>query len=205
MNHYKAFGTEIFVHDKVKIGKNVTIGHCSCIGFGDPEDGEIVIEDNVSIGAFCVIHFGVILRELVNIDHKCVIGCEVEIGRNSKILSGIEVTYKAKIGENCIIGGHVADRTIIEDDVTYLGEIAHSHRNASLSWDETEEPSPIIYKGSVIGVNALIIGARKIGPGAYVGAGEIIRTDVGKGIALMKGEMRPLIEYRGMFKSRYNE
>lgn len=202
MKNYEALGTGIFVHKDVKIGKNVTIGHGSCIGFGNPKDGDLIIEDNVKIGAFCVIHFGAIIRESAYIDHKCVIGIEAKIGRNTQILSGKEITYKAKIGDNCIIGGNVADRTIIEDDVTYFGEIAHSHRDASRDWDTTEEPSPIIYKGSVIGVNALIIGSRKIGPCAYIGAGEIVRTDVGEGMALMKGEMTPLSAYRGMFKSR---
>jgi len=205
MNSYVTNGSGIFVHEKVKIGKNVTIGHCSCIGFGNSEDGEVIIEDNVTIGAFCVVHFGAVVREYAYIDHRCVIGIEVEIGKNTQVLSGKEVTYRAKIGKNCIIGGNVADRTIIEDDVTYLGEIAHSHRNANLNWDETEEPSPIIFKGSVIGVNALIIGARKIGPCAYIGAGEIVRTDVGQEIALMKGQMEPLSKYRGMFKTRCNE
>lgn len=205
MKSYEEIGTGIFVHEKVKIGKNVKIGHGSCIGFGDPEDGEIIIEDNVTIGAFCVIHFGAVIRKSVSIEHNCVIGIEAEIGKNTKILSGKEITYRAKIGVNCIIGGHVADRTIIEDNVTYMGEIAHSHRNARLDWDETVEPSPIIYKGSVVGVNALIIGGRKIGPCAYIGAGEVVRTDVGEGIALMKGEMKPLAVYRGIFKSRCNE
>lgn len=205
MNHYETIGTGIFVHEKVKIGKNVTIGHCSCIGFGDPSDGELIIEENVTIGAFCVIHFGAIIRESAYIDHKCIIGVEVEIGKNTQVLSGKEITYKAKVGQNCIIGGNVADRTVIEDNVTYLGEIAHSHRNASLNWDETVEPSPIIYQGSFVGVNALIIGPRKIGPCAYVGAGEVVRTDVGDGIALMKGELKPLSVYRGIFKSRCNE
>lgn len=205
MKVFEEIGTGIYVHEKVKIGKNVTIGHCSCVGFGDPEDGEIIIEDNVTIGAFCVIHFGAVIRKSVSIEHNCVIGIEAEIGKNTKILSGKEVTYQAKIGANCIIGGHVADRTIIEDNVTYMGEIAHSHRNARLDWDETVEPSPIIYKGSVVGVNALIIGGRKIGPCAYIGAGEVVRTDVGEGIALMKGEMKPLSVYRGIFKSRCNE
>jgi serine acetyltransferase len=201
MNEYETIGTGIFVHDKVKIGKNVTIGHCSCIGFGDPDDGEIIIEDNVSIGAFCVIHFGAIIRESANIDHKCVIGIEAEIGRNTQVLSGKEVTFKAKVGANCIIGGNVADRTIIEDDVRYFGEIAHTHRDASLSWDGTEEPSPIIYKGSFVGVNALIIGARKIGPCAYVGAGEIVRTDVGEGIALIEGKRQTVKSLRGFIKT----
>jgi bifunctional UDP-N-acetylglucosamine pyrophosphorylase/glucosamine-1-phosphate N-acetyltransferase len=201
MNLYEAIGTGIFVHEKVKIGENVKIGHCSCIGFGDPEDGEIIIEDNVTIGAFCIIHFGAVIKEGAYIDHRCVIG-EAEIGKNTQILYGKEITYKAKVGNNCIIGGNVADRTIIEDNVTYLGEIAHNHRDASRDWDTTEEPSPIIYKGSFVGVNALIIGPRKIGPSTYIGAGEIVRTDVGEEMILMKGEIKPLSACRGMFKTR---
>jgi bifunctional UDP-N-acetylglucosamine pyrophosphorylase/glucosamine-1-phosphate N-acetyltransferase len=201
MNLYEAIGTGIFVHEKVKIGINVKIGHCSCIGFGAPEDGEVIIEDNVTIGAFCVIHFGAVIKKDVCIDHRCVIG-EAEIGEKTRVLFGKEITYKAKVGNNCIIGGNVADRTIIEDNVTYLGEIAHSHRDASRDWDTTEEPSPIIYKGSVVGVNALIIGPRKIGPHAYIGAGEIVRTDVGEKMTLIKGELKPLSAYRGMIKTR---
>jgi serine acetyltransferase len=205
MKNYEENGTGIYVHEKVKIGKNVKIGHCSFIGYGDPNDGEILIEDNVTIGAFCVIHFGAKISQGVFIDHYCKIGIDATIGKDSQILYGKHVYDEATIGENCIIGGHVADRTIIEDNVTYLGEIAHSHRNASLNWDETEEDSPIIYRGSVVGVNALIIGGRKIGPCAYIGAGEVVRSDVGKGMALMKGKIKPLEYYKGSFKSRCNE
>ncbi len=202
MKTSESFGVGIFVHEKVKIGKNVTIGHYSCIGFGDPADGELIIEDNVTIGAFCVIHFGAVIRESANIDHRCVIGVEAVIGKETQVLLGKEVSWKAKVGDNCIVGGNVADRTIIEDNVTYLGEIAHSHRDASLDWDTTEEPSPIIYKGSVVGVNALIIGPRKIGPCAYVGAGEIVRTDIGEGIALIEGKQFAVNSLRGFIKTK---
>jgi acetyltransferase-like isoleucine patch superfamily enzyme len=205
MKTFEEIGTGIFVHDKVNIGKNVKIGHCSCIGYGDPADGEIIIEDNVTIGAYCVIHFGVKICEGAFLDHYTKIGIDSYVGKNTKVLYGKHIYDEAQIGKNCIIGGHVADRTIIEDNVTYMGEIAHSHRNARLNWDETFEPSPVIHKGSVIGVNALIIGGRKIGPCAYIGAGEVVRTDIGEGMAYMKGEMKPLTEYRGIFKSRCNE
>src|SRR5690606_6309899 len=134
MNEFEKIGTGVFVHEKVKIGKNVTIGHYSCIGYGDPEDGEIIIEDNVTISAFCIVHFGAIIKNSAKIDHKSIIGIEAEIGKNTRVLSGKEIGWKAIIGDNCVIGGNVADRTIIEDDVTYLGEIAHSHKNASLDW-----------------------------------------------------------------------
>lgn len=205
MKPYEKIGTGIYVHENVKIGKNVTIGHSSCVGFGDPEDGEIIIEDNVKIGAFCVVHFGAVIRESVRIDHNCVIGIEAEIGKNTKILSGIEVTYKVKIGEDCIIGGHVPDRTIIENKVTFMGEIAHSHRDSSLDWDTTKEMSPTIKHGSFIGVNALLIGVRSIGPCAYVGAGEIVKYSVGEGIAIINGTDKPIAELRGFIKSRCHE
>ena len=87
--------------------------------------------------AHSVLFISCIIRERVDIDHYCKIGVESRIGKNTRILYGKHVYDQAVIGENCIIGGHVADRTIIEDNVTFFGEIAHSHRNASLNWDET--------------------------------------------------------------------
>ena len=156
----------------------------------------------MSIGAFCVVHFGAEIKQSAYIDSRCVIGIEAKVGRSSQVLSGKEVGYRATIGDGCIIGGNVADRTIIEDEVTYLGEIAHTHRNPRMDWDETEEPSPVILKGSFVGVNALIIGGIKIGPCAYVGAGETVRTKVGEGMAFVKGEMKQLSAFRGMIKSR---
>ncbi len=202
MNSYIALGTGIFVHENVRIGVNVTIGHGTCIGFGDPDDGEIIIEDGVSIGAFCVIHFGSIIKEGSCIHHRCIIGIEAEIGRNTQVLSGKEVTYKAKVGDNCIIGGNVADRTLIEDDVTFLGEIVHSHRNASLNWDETEEVSPIIKKGSFIGVNALLIDVKTIGPCSYVGSGEKLKYGLEESMAYIDGKKKLLTQLRGFIKSR---
>lgn len=202
MKRFHKIGKGIYIHPAVKIGQNVSIGHCSCIGYGNPNDGEIIIGNNVTIGAFCVVHFGTTINDSVEIDHYCTLGINSKIGKNSKLLYGKHVYEETVIGENCIIGGNVADRTIIEDNVTYLGEIVHSHRNASLDWDTTIEESPIIYRGSFIGVNALIIGGRKIGPSAYVGAGEIVRTDVREGMVLMKGEIKPIKTYRGIFKTR---
>ena len=202
MKSYATLGTGIFVHEKVKIGKNVTIGHCSCVGFGDPEDGEIIIEDGVTIGAFCVIHFGTVIKEAAYIDHRCVIGIEAEIGKKTQVLSGKEVSWKAKVGDNCVIGGNVADRTVIEDDVTYLGEIVHSHRDASRDWDTTEEVSPVIKKGSFIGANALLIDVKTIGPCSYVGSGEKLKYSLEEGMAYIESKKILLSQLRGFIKSR---
>jgi len=205
MNSFLASGQKAFVHENVHLGKNVKIGHCSILGFGDPGDGGIFIEDNVTIGAFCVIYFGVTLYEGSFIDDYSKICTGSKIGKATQVLYGKHVYDNATIGENCIIGGHIADRTVIEDNVTYLGEIAHSHRHADVNWDETEELSPLIKRGSFIGVNSLIIGPRQIGPCAFIGAAEIVRTDVGERMALVSGKIKPLSDYRGFFKPRCDE
>lgn len=202
MSKYEKNGTGIYVHPDVSIGSNVKIGHCSHIGWGNSDEGKIVIEDNVTINSFCVVHFGAVIKNGAWLDHYCKIGIEASIGRNTRVLYGKHVYDEAFIGDNCIIGGHVADRTVIEDNVTYFGEIAHSHRDPTQDWDTTVEESPVIYRGSVVGVNALIIGGRKIGPCAYIGAGEIVRTDVPEGMILTGGEIQPLDNFRGLIKAR---
>lgn len=190
------------VSDKVIRGENVSIGPGTYIGYGNPKDGDIYIGNNVTIGAYCLIHYGAKIADGVHIDDYCKIGVDSEVGSNSRILYGKHVYDDAIIGANCIIGGHVADRTIIEDNVTYMGEIAHSHRHPDEDWDTTVEPSPVIRKGSVVGVNAILIGGVEIGPCAYVGAGEIVRVNVAEGMCFIKGEAKPLKTYRGIFKSR---
>lgn len=190
------------VAEAVSLGKNVNIGLGSIIGYGNPKCGPIHIGDDVTIGAYCLIQYGAIISDGSHIDDYCKVGYGAKIGDNCKLLYGKHIYDDAIIGNNCIIGGHVADRTVIEDNVTYMGEIAHAHRHPSEGWDETEEDSPIIRKGSVIGLNALLIGGIQIGPCAYVGAGEIVRVDVGEGMCFIKGDVRSLKSFRGIFKSR---
>ena len=190
------------IAEKVIYGNNLKAGPGTHIGYGDPADGEIHIGNNVTIGAFCLIFYGAKIGDNVHIDDYCKIGTDSSIGDKTRILYGKHVYDEASIGADCIIGGHVADRTIIEDNVTYMGEIAHSHRHPDEDWDLTVEPSPKIRKGSVIGVNAILIGGIEVGPCAYIGAGEIVRVNVGEGMCFIKGEAKPLKFYRGIFKSR---
>ena len=192
----------VFIADNVISGNNLRVGPGTQIGYGDPAEGKIHIGNNVTIGAFCLIYYGAKIGDNVHIDDYCKIGIDSTIGDSTKILYGKHVYDEATIGANCIIGGHVADRTIIEDNVTYMGEIAHSHRHPNEDWDSTIEPSPKIKQGSVVGVNAILIGGIEIGPCAYVGAGEIVRVNVDEGMCFIKGEAKPIKFYRGIFKSR---
>jgi UDP-3-O-[3-hydroxymyristoyl] glucosamine N-acyltransferase len=113
------------VYDFCQIGKNVIL-HAGCVLGGDgfgfapqqdgsykkvPQIGNVVVHDNVEIGAnttidratmgSTIIHSGVKLDNLIQIAHN------VEIGENTVIAAQTGVSGSTKIGRNCIIGGQV--------------------------------------------------------------------------------------------------
>jgi len=191
-----------WVHPEIVFGGAAHVGFNSCVGYGPPADEETYIGDGVRIGAFCIIELGAHIEDNVEIDHYCRIACGSRIGAKTRILYGAQVFNDVKVGRDCIIGGDLIDRTIVEDEVTFFGNMAHSHRDPTGDWDETEEPSPVIERGSVVGTGALLIGGVTIGPRAYVAAGEIAKCNVPKEMVLLGGELRPLAYFRGMIKVR---
>lgn len=78
-----------------------------------PQLGNVIIEDNVSIGANTVIDCATmmgdatIIRQGVKLDNLIQIAHNVEIGKNTVIAAQSGVSGSTKIGESCIIGGQV--------------------------------------------------------------------------------------------------
>jgi acetyltransferase-like isoleucine patch superfamily enzyme len=191
-----------WVHPEIVFGGAAHIGFSSCVGYGSPAKERTYIGDGVHIGAFCIIEHGVHIENNVQIDHYCRISRGVRIGAKTRILYRAQVFDDVRIGQDCIISGELVDRTIVGDKVTFQGNTAHGHRDPNGDWDETEEPSPIIESGSVVGIGALVIGGITIGPRAYVAAGELVTCDVPEETVHKGGELRPLSFYRGMIKVR---
>lgn len=115
-------GVKIY-HDSI-IGSNVIIHSGAVIGadgFGFSKDGNVynkipqmgnvVIEDDVEIGAnttidrsvmgSTIIHKGVKLDNLIQIAHNC------EIGENTAMAAQVGIAGSTKIEENCVLGGQV--------------------------------------------------------------------------------------------------
>jgi UDP-3-O-[3-hydroxymyristoyl] glucosamine N-acyltransferase len=90
-----------------------------------PQLGNVVLENNVSIGANTTIDRATmgstILREGVKIDNLVQVGHNVEIGKNTVIAALTGISGSSKVGASCMIGGQVgiaghviiADKTII--------------------------------------------------------------------------------------------
>jgi UDP-3-O-[3-hydroxymyristoyl] glucosamine N-acyltransferase len=130
-------GAKIY-HNTI-IGDNCTIHSNAVIGadgFGFapqadgtfatiPQLGNVILENNVSIGANTTVDRATIgstiLREGVKIDNLVQIAHNVEIGKNTVIAALTGISGSTKVGENCMIGGQVgmaghitvADKTIV--------------------------------------------------------------------------------------------
>lgn len=90
-----------------------------------PQIGNVIIEDNVEIGANCAIDRATlgstILRKGVKFDNLIHIAHNVEIGENSYLAACNVIAGSTKIGKNCMFSGQVgivghleiADNTII--------------------------------------------------------------------------------------------
>jgi UDP-3-O-[3-hydroxymyristoyl] glucosamine N-acyltransferase len=76
-----------------------------------PQTGNVIIEDNVDIGAGTTIDRATlgatIIRKGVKLDNQIQIAHNVEIGKNTVIAAQTGIAGSTKIGESCQIGGQV--------------------------------------------------------------------------------------------------
>lgn len=132
---YIGDGTEIgkntILNSGVKVYHNCVIGE-SCVihagtvigsdGFGFapqsdsefmkiPQIGNVIIEDNVEIGANVAIDRATmgstIIRKGVKLDNLIQIGHNVEVGENTVMAGQSGIAGSSKIGKNCMFGGQV--------------------------------------------------------------------------------------------------
>lgn len=198
----KAVSPRALVAKSTVLGEGVVIGPFAIVGWeGEPP---VTIGAGTKVEPFALIESGVALGRDCLVDAYCRIAAGSTIGDKSQILYGAAVFEKARIGAGCIVGGNVADRTVVEDFVTFFGEIAHDYREARdlAAWDEVESPSPTIRTRAVVGQNAVIIGDVEIGEGSYVAAGEIVRVNLPAGHLFQKGKHVPLARLRGFVRAR---
>lgn len=124
-------GDNVTIYSGVKIYSESVIGdgcifHSGCIigsdGFGFaplqdgtyskiPQIGNVIIENNVSVGANTTIDRATmgstIIRKGVKLDNQIQIAHNVEIDENTVIAAQTGVAGSTKIGKNCLIGGQV--------------------------------------------------------------------------------------------------
>ena len=119
------FFAGVRIYSETEIGNNCTIHSGTIIGsdgFGFapledgtyskiPQIGNVILEDNVEIGANSTIDRATLgstlIRKGVKLDNHIQVAHNVEIGENTVIASQTGIAGSTKIGKNCMIGGQV--------------------------------------------------------------------------------------------------
>jgi len=155
---------------------------------------------NVHIGAGVIIGRGVIIEDSVVIDHQCIVEPNATICADTLLIYRAIVGCEAQIGAQCVIGGFIAERCIVEHHCRIFGQIVHRQTDTTQSWDEHEEPEPsaTVKEFSFIGFGAIIAGGVTIGPRAYVCAGATLTRDVPpKHVAFGVNKIVPVEQWPG--------
>jgi UDP-3-O-[3-hydroxymyristoyl] glucosamine N-acyltransferase len=130
------------IYDGTVIGKNVIIGANTVVGFDGfgyapieggkfskiPQIGNVIIEDDVEIGALCAIDRATvshtIIRRGVKLDNLVHIAHNVEIGEYTMIAAQTGISGSAKIGKRNQIAGQVGmvGHITTADDVVIIAQ-----------------------------------------------------------------------------------
>jgi UDP-3-O-[3-hydroxymyristoyl] glucosamine N-acyltransferase len=112
----------VYIYDGVKIGRNVTIKSNSVIGSSGagyervengvlerfPQIGNVIIEDNVDIGANCCVDRGALsdtlIKEGTKLDNLIHVAHNDTIGKNCFVAAGAVFSGSVSIGDGCFIG-----------------------------------------------------------------------------------------------------
>lgn len=197
-----AVGEFTYISPKVKLGKNVRIGHNCTL------DGDISIDDNT------VIWNHVTIVNKVHIGKNCDIRSGTVIGHDGfaytedcehkktmvKHFGGVDIGNNVLVGESVCIHRGTIDDTILEDGVKIdaLSHIAHNcyfKRNSAAA-------APCRTNGSVkIGENAYLAGALvrnqcEVGDNAFVGLGAVVVKNVEANQTVVGNPARPIVKKR---------
>ena len=158
------FFAGVRIYSESVIGTNCTIHSGTIIGpdgfgFAPQEDGtfkkvpqigNVIIEDNVEIGACTTVDRATlgstIIRKGVKLDNHIQVAHNVEIGESTVIAAHTAIAGSTKIGKNCMIGGQVgfAGHLTIGDRVKIQGQ---SGIGKNLADDEVVQGSPAFNYG----------------------------------------------------------
>ena len=194
-----AVGQFTYISPKVKLGKNVRIGH-NCTLDGDITVGDgtmiwnnVVIVNRVTIGKGCEIQSGTV------IGHDGFGATEDETGKKHMIkhFGGVVIGDRVHLGMNNVIARGVIDDTIIGDG-TKLSDLCHIGHNNRIGQNCTLI-NTAVFGSCDISDNAYIVysvikNQSRIGAGAFVGMSSNVLRDVPPGMTVVGNPARPLVK-----------
>ena len=152
------------------------------------------------VGPFCVVGEEAVIGEGGILDCYTLVEWGATVGKNVIATHRASIGAKAMIGDDCVIGGLICERSIVGNGCRVFGDLIHRQLDPAMPWDKPEaiEDSPTLQDDVFIGWGATVVGDITIGKGTYVCAGATVTRDVDPGL-IVKGvnEIVAPDEWRG--------
>jgi len=161
-------------------------------------EGQVILADEVTIGAHCVIRnatieAGVQVRPFTHID-GAIIKSGAEIGPYARLRPGTEIGEQAKVGNFVEIKNVSLGTGAKANHLTYLGDAtvgAWSNVGAgtiTCNYDGANKYRTELGEGVFIGSNSTLVAPLSVASGGFVAAGSTITDDVsGDQLAVARG------------------
>ena len=193
----------VFVADRARLDIRGSLG-CGrdvSIDINVVFEGQVVLGDEVTIGAHCVIRnatieAGVQVRPFTHID-GAIIKSGAEIGPYARLRPGTEIGEQAKVGNFVEIKNVTLGTGAKANHLTYLGDAtvgAWSNVGAgtiTCNYDGANKYRTELGEGVFIGSNSTLVAPLSVASGGFVAAGSTITDDVsGDQLAVARGRQR---------------
>lgn len=163
--------------------------------------GEITsIGESVEIGHYCIVGQGARVGARAVLEDYVRVAGGATIGEDVLLVDRADVGVGARIGNSSVVGGFLAERSVVGRDCRVFGKLLHRTLDPSLPWDSdaAREDSPVVGDGAFIGRDAMLLGPVQIGNRAYVTAGAIVLGDVpDRNVAYGHNKVVPAADWPG--------
>lgn len=180
-------GVTVIDPARVDIRGEVSVGMDCAIDVNVVLSGKVVLGNNVSIGAGCVLH-NVTLADGVKLNpysvlEDCTIGADSRVGPFARVRPGTVTQDHAHIGNFVELKNAQLGSGAKVNHLSYVGDASVGAKanigagTITCNYDGVNKHRTVIGEGAFVGSNSALVAPVTVGAGATIGAGSVITKD----------------------------
>lgn len=194
-------GVSLADPSRLDVRGSLTVGADVVIDVGCVFEGDVVLENGVHIGPYCVIknsHIGADshLEAYSHLD-QAKLAAHCNVGPYARLRPGADLHNNAKVGNFCEVKKAIVGEGSKVNHLSYIGD-AEIGKNANIgagtitcNYDGVNKFNTQIGDNAFIGSNSALVAPVTIGANATVGAGSTVTKDVeAEQLAVARGKQR---------------
>lgn len=194
-------GVSLADPSRLDVRGSLTVGADVVIDVGCVFEGDVVLENGVHIGPYCVIknsHIGADshLEAYSHLD-QAKLAAHCNVGPYARLRPGADLHNNAKVGNFCEVKKAIVGEGSKVNHLSYIGD-AEIGKNANIgagtitcNYDGVNKFNTHIGDNAFIGSNSALVAPVAIGANATVGAGSTVTKDVeAEQLAVARGKQR---------------